>query len=56
MNEIIVRQCSVCGRYVNYVPTTIIENLRETQVCDGCGASYRVNDLSSVILEAIGVL
>jgi O-antigen biosynthesis protein len=55
MKEIIVRQCSVCGRCINYVPAAIIENLRETKVCDGCWAIYRVIDVASAILEVMGL-
>jgi len=55
MNETNVTQCSVCGKCIKYVPEGNIENLREAQVCDGCGAIYRVIELSSVILEVIGL-
>ena len=52
---IIIRQCSVCGNWVNYVPPATIDNLREARVCEACGATYRVVHLASTILELLGL-
>lgn len=55
VNIIGLEECSVCGNlYKLPPPSPNIDNLRETAVCQSCGATKRNQDVAKVLLRTIG--
>jgi len=52
---ILVERCAVCGRQINYVPSGKTQNLREEQICQGCGALSRTSYLAQTLLLTLGL-
>jgi hypothetical protein len=48
-----VLRCYICGSSYKLPDARVIENFRETKICNVCGGSMRYNDVARILLRVI---